>query len=252
MVVNKLLLLIAIGGLLCTPCFAENDIKPFSPEWIDLYQSKEAFPYASNGEYYVQEGVLFLGNTLISYPREKMNKEYRVPEGVEIIASCAFEGNQYLEKVVLPSSITCIGDSAFEGCTELQAINLPDRLLVIGSAAFANCSSIECIVLPSQLYVIGDQAFCDASALTGTLTIPASVKYIGAELLCNTNISTIIFEGCVYHVGPSLIGKPNPLIHYVIQVPDLYYSFAEALQEEYTGFDNIVLTEMVSVCAPKQ
>lgn len=246
MSINKLFFLLVIGELLCTPCVAENTVDPFSAEWIGLYQSGAAFPDINNSVYCVRDGVLFQGNILVAYPREKTDKEYRVPDGTEMIATCAFDGNQYLEKVVLPSSITCIGDGAFVGCTELQEINLPDRLLVIGSTAFAQCYSLKNIVLPSHLYVIGDQAFCEASTLTGTLVIPSSVKYIGDELLCYTNISTIIFEGCVYQVGHFLIGEPNPMIYYEIQVPDLCFSFAEALQEEYTGFDNVIVVETIS------
>lgn len=232
--------------ILCIPCNAENATELFSPEWIDLFQSDTAFPNISNDEYYVIDGVLFKENILVAYPRNKSDKEYRVPDGTEIIGSCAFDGNQYLEKVFLPSSITCIGDGAFVGCTKLQEINLPDRLLVIGSTAFAQCYSLKNIVLPSRLYVIGDQAFCDVPMLNGAFIVPSSVKYIGDELLCNTNITIIIFNGCVHHLGHSLLGEPNPMIYYEIQVPDLSFSFAETLQEEYADYDNVIVLETLS------
>lgn len=246
MLVNKLFLVFVIVGMICMPCIAENTIEPFSVEWIELYQSGTDFPDICNDKYYVLDGVLFQENILVAYPRGKSDKQYYVPDGTEMIASCAFDGNEFIEKVVLPSSITCIGDGAFVGCTKLQEINLPDRLLVIGSTAFAQCYSLKNIVLPSHLYVIGDQAFCDVTMLKGTFIIPPSVKYIGDELLCYTNITTIVFEGCVYHLGHSLIGVPKSTEYYEIQVPDLCFSFAEVLQEEYADFDNVIVLETIS------
>ena len=245
--IGKLVIFLAIIGVLYTSCFASNAVESFTPKWIDSYRSEAAFPDIDVGNYNVREGVLFQENILVAYPREKTEKEYVVPDGIEMIASVAFEGNQYLEKVILPSSITSIGDGAFAGCTELREINFPDRLLVIGVEAFAQCYSLENIELPSQLYVIGAQAFCDASMLAGTLIIPSSVRYIGAELLSYTNISTVIFEGCVEYVGPFLIGEPIPEISYEIQVPDMCYSFVEALQKEYSGFDNVRIVDTINI-----
>ena len=247
MFISKLFIGLTIIGLFCVPCFAENTVEPFTEEWIDKYQWYEAaFPDVDNGVYYVRDGVLFRENTLVAYPCEKTDKEYVVPDGIEMIADGAFADNQYLEKVVLPSSVISIGDFAFESCRELREINLPDRLLVIGCNAFSQCRSLENIVLPPNLYGIGCQAFCEASSLAGTFTIPASVHFIGSEALALTKISTIIFEGYICELGGGLIGEPNPSIQYEIHVPSVEYTFSEQLQSRYGDiYDNIVIVEMI-------
>lgn len=51
--------------------------------------------------------------SLITYPKDKKDKEYYVPEGVERIEEKAFQGNQYLKKIVLPDTVREIGIGAF-------------------------------------------------------------------------------------------------------------------------------------------
>lgn len=96
--------------------------------------------------------------------------------------SCLPEGTRKLSavKLVLPKTITYIGEGAFAGNNTLKEIEFASKYkkLVIGKAAFAQCSNLKTINFPKGTTEIGDYA-ADASCIT----IPASVKKIGAGVV---------------------------------------------------------------------
>lgn len=71
------------------------------------------------------DGVLFSGDlkTLVAYPNNH-GAEYKVPEGVEIIANKAFKDCLNLRKLMLPSSLKSIGLNAFYRCENLELITM--------------------------------------------------------------------------------------------------------------------------------
>ena len=71
------------------------------------------------------EGVLFSKDMkkLIRYPERKDGETYEVPEGVEIIADCAFHNCLFLKHVIMPKGIKLIGKHAFS-YTELFSLEL--------------------------------------------------------------------------------------------------------------------------------
>ena len=72
------------------------------------------------------DGVLYnkSGNTLIHYPAQKTALSYVAPFEIEYIAANAFNGNTYLESIVLDENITYISNSAFENCSNLISITI--------------------------------------------------------------------------------------------------------------------------------
>lgn len=68
------------------------------------------------------DGILFSkdGKELICYPCGRKNKEYHIPEGVEIIREEAFLNVEHLEHVYLPRSLEEIEEGAFKACAKLE------------------------------------------------------------------------------------------------------------------------------------
>lgn len=112
------------------------------------------------------EGVLFSrpDRRLVCFPMGNTARQYRVPEGVELIGAMAFDRDLYIEEIVLPDSLTAIGREAFNGCEALRTMNLPAGVQTIGEAAM-KCRNLvltiedDATCLPQ--YVMGlDNADC--------------------------------------------------------------------------------------------
>jgi hypothetical protein len=155
------------------------------------------------------KGVLFNKDktTLISYPRGKADKTYKIPDSVTEIGIDAFSYCPSLETIEIPDSATTIGTVAFDNCTSLSSITLPDGLTNISTALFRS-TNLGSITIPDSVESIGSTAFQDCASLTSvkiqegvtsidssaftrcteleSVTIPASV----------TSISNSVFNGC--------------------------------------------------------
>ncbi len=141
------------------------------------------------------------------------NKEItavRLPAELEIIGKRSFAFMVRLEEVSIPDAVTSIGVGAFFGCTHLTKVTLSKNLQCILDKAFGNTTLRE-INLPEGLEIIGAEAFknefgpkmyvngvlISAHQLPSDLasvTIPASVTYLGDEAFCGRDkLSDITF-----------------------------------------------------------
>lgn len=104
-------------------------------------------PYFSS-----MEGVLFTKDRkrLICYPCGKADKQYVVPEGVEVISIGAFSDNHFLKEITLPSSLKTIEAQAFYNCYDLKQVRMDEGLEKIGEEAFLFCE-IPHLLLPKSL-----------------------------------------------------------------------------------------------------
>ena len=166
----------------------------------------------------VIDGVLFSkpDKRLVSYPPEKTDTRYEIPQGIRIIGDGAFSCCEQLADITIPDSVTEIGRSAFASCGSLTGVAIPDSVTAIGVTAFADCVSLtevtlpdgvtaigngtfaQCysltdIVLPEGLTLIGDGAFnhCDCLA---DITIPNSVTWIGYRAFAHCDNLTLTVE----------------------------------------------------------
>ena len=62
------------------------------------------------------------GDTLVSY--RGTERTVSVPDAVQVIGREAFEGNDYVEMVVIPNSVKRIDPYAFWGCDKLERVVL--------------------------------------------------------------------------------------------------------------------------------
>lgn len=160
------------------------------------------------------DGVLFSKDKkiVIVYPNAK-GESYIIPDGVDSIASCAFETCSKLKTLVFPISVTAIGESAFycdsslisiilppkinylypltfKGCVGLTSIIIPDSVKGMGQQVFMDCESLASVQFPSSLTNIGYLAFDNCNELT-TLNIPPSVTTINGMAFSSLKLTTI-------------------------------------------------------------
>lgn len=92
------------------------------------------------------DGVLFDrgGTVLISYPNEKRDEIYKIPEGVKAIHDSAF-WNKYLKHVILPDGLEVIVQYAFAVCKNLEEITIPKSLRKVYLKAFYGCSAVKTV-----------------------------------------------------------------------------------------------------------
>ncbi len=89
----------------------------------------------------------------------------------------------------IASGTLSVSPSAFEGNKTLESIDL-SGIVEVGKDAFKNCSSLATVDFGNSLEVIGISAFDGCSALSGTITLPASVISLGANAFENCGIET--------------------------------------------------------------
>ncbi|WP_172135703.1 leucine-rich repeat domain-containing protein [Adlercreutzia sp. ZJ473] len=117
----------------------------------------------------------------LACPREELS----VAQGCEVIGEKCCHGFKSLERVSLPDSVTTIGPFAFSD-TGMRRFVAPSSLKSIEDKAFFYCAQLHEAVLNEGLESIGGSAFRGSSL--DSLTIPATVKHIGASVTRGTNI----------------------------------------------------------------
>lgn len=147
-----------------------------------------------------QEPVLIEGSTLVRYPESRTDAHYTVPDGVEIIAPNAFEGNGALVRVTMPESVRVIGDEAFAYCYNLRVVDMPQTLESLGESVF-ECTYVQQLTIPGGLTEIPKWAFC-AADLHGIIIIPEGVTDLGDECFCfNANLTDLYLPASLETMG---------------------------------------------------
>ena len=159
---------------------------------IKSYQGEESvieIPKEIDGKPVTSIGVgAFEGNEFV--------EKVMVPEGVTSIQKNAFYGCISLEEVVLPESCTAIGASVFEDCKTLKKANLPKGIPVLARKVLKNCISLENLEIPDGVVKIEDQALYYCESLSD-ITLPEGLTYLGKEC----------FYACGFNYGPELEGE---------------------------------------------
>lgn len=220
--------------------YSVTNIKGSSP-FSGCFNLERIIVDENNINYMDDKGVLYSkdGSTIIRYPETKMEKEYKILEGVTNIASCAFDRCEYLRSIEIPKSVSQIGDSPFRDCISLTSINVSknnmffadyDGVLytkdgkeiikypqgrvdteyailkgttIIGDEAFYNCTGLINIEIPESVINIGSGAFELCENLTN-LELPDGVTSIGWRAFSDCRITNVYGEN-------EIIEEPNIL-----------------------------------------
>lgn len=111
---------------------------------------------------------------------KKTMSHFSFPEKITYIGTSAFYKTSLSGALVIPDDVTEISDYAFKE-TLIGSVSFSPRLDRIGDMAFSACSSLTgTLTLPETLTYIGGHAF-NGCSFTGELHLPNSLEYIGSS-----------------------------------------------------------------------
>lgn len=116
-----------------------------------------------------------------------------IPEGIEIIGTGAFAGNEGLIKLELPESVKEIEPRAFANCVNLEEVVFNKNITAIPDECFSGCEYLEFIKIPKHITSIGAKAFKGCVRFE-RLELYDTMKYVGEGAFDNCNRLYIVCE----------------------------------------------------------
>ena len=189
---------------------------------VGTYTDAVASTLTFNGQVKIVRGEMYNPNTInipIRYYSTNVDN-YAITE----IEDQAFSGTN-LSAVYGGKCVKKIGERAFYYCFYLTTVNIPNPVH-IGRSAFYFCDKLNSINMGSRLEFIGSQAFYACSALTGELTMPATLATIESGAFTNcTGLSSIFIS----RTETTTFGRdffPNNAEGFICYVPlNQFYDF---------------------------
>lgn len=207
-------------------CFAESELT--SVNLVNLENMGDfAFVSCENLETVVTGGALEKVSAF-AFAFCPQLKNVTLGDGVKVLETYSFAVCQALETINL-KNVTEVGEAAFFDDTSLVTVENLSSLISIGDRAFANTSikgdlnlanatyigifafyteaetTYSSITIP-KVVIIGDYAFFGNDATT--LTLPATLKYLGSGAFANSNISTVRVD-----VGNDIYFSENNVVY---------------------------------------
>ena len=113
-----------------------------------------------------------------AFKNKKTLSHFSFPEIITYIGSYPFFNTSLSGALIIPDEVTEISDDAFHG-TLIGSVAFSPRLNRISGSAFRGCTSLTgTLTLPETLTYIGAYSF-ENCAFTGELHLPNSLEYIG-------------------------------------------------------------------------
>ena len=157
------------------------------------------------GQKYIEDeyGVLYSedGAVLLGYNREVFHcAEYRIKDGVKILAANAFHNCQHLKSIFMPDSVIEDKGSIFEGSKSLEEARVSVNLKNPGIAMFSGCSSLRYVELQEGLESIGENMFYGCTALKH-IALPSTILYLFGDTFCASCIEDIVLHEGLKEIG---------------------------------------------------
>lgn len=142
-----------------------------------------------------------------------------------------------INKVSDLGTISALKQQTFKNCTDLTQITLPQTCVKLDNQCFYGCTNLTSISL-SGIQYIGESVF-EYSGLTGSITLPSSLKRVRYNAFNNTNITSITYPASLTQTydgqseinrstGLKRIGIPSPTTLQTVtfeqgfDIPDIY------------------------------
>ena len=123
-----------------------------------------------------------------------------LPDSVQKIENCAFEGCIGLKSLRIPDGVTSIKGSVFLNCTNLTDVTIPSSVTVIESQAFSGCKNLASVSIPAGTFSIGNYTFVGCTGLT-SITLPEGLKALGSSAFFGcTGLETVEVPGGIFAV----------------------------------------------------
>ena len=198
------------GTLTISGSGAMNDYEYGDYPWMDYRNSiqtivigdqitqigRNAFPWTACSTIKFGKNVRSIGERAFLECRN-LNGDLTRPDSVQTIGAGAFQGCEKLSgDLTIPDSVVEIGEGAFRDCKNLNGtLTLGKNLRTIGKEAFSGCAFTGSLTIPEGVTEIADSAFGAGIPLkkygmfTGTLTLPSTLKTIGASAFSYADFS---------------------------------------------------------------
>ena len=151
------------------------------------------------GDLVIPDSVTSIGSyafCTLPYLRPETQGTLELGKNLRSIGEFAFRESTYTGSLTIPDSVVEIGERAFYQCENLNGtLTLGRSLRTIGKEAFYWCAFTGSLTIPEGVAEIADGAFSSLhqfnrdGMFNGTLTLPSTLKTIGAEAFAYTDFS---------------------------------------------------------------
>ena len=236
---------------------------------------RNAFPWTACSTIQFGKSVRSIGAEAFSGCRN-LNGDLTIPDSVQIVGDRAFSGCTGLNgtltlgsslqtigagafhycpfsgDLVIPDNVTSIGDSAFYISDYLRpetqgTLTLGKNLRTIGKEAFYWCAFTGSLTIPEGVAEIADGAFSSLhqfnrdGMFNGTLTLPSTLKTIGAEAFAYTDFSgELLIPDGVTSIGANAFAKCDGFGG-TLSLPDSVKTVGESAFYQCEGFTGLKL-----------
>lgn len=153
----------------------------------------------------------------------------------DIIPDNAFQDKKSLYYFAFPEKVTEIGESAFSGSSISGSLVIPDDVKYIWSGAFYG-TNISSLVLAPGVEIIGHSAFCNCSSLSGTLSLPMTLRYIGGSAFASCGFTgNLYLPDYLEYIGASAFHSAGSFVGDLC-IPDKVHVIYDATFEGGGGF----------------
>ena len=145
----------------------------------------------------------------------------------DVIPNCAFHGKKSLRHFVFPEVVKEIGFNSFRETSLSGALIIPDDVKIIWACAFY-ATNIISVTLAPNLEIIGSTVFRDCTALSGEISLPQTLIYIGRSAFNNCGLSgNLILPNNLEYIGEYAFNRAGKFVGDLIipeKLPILYQS----------------------------
>lgn len=182
------------------------------------------------------------------YLRPETQGTLTLGRNLRTIGEFAFLESRYTGSLTIPDSVVEIGERAFYQCENLNGtLTLGRSLRTIGKEAFYWCAFTGSLTIPEGVAEIADGAFSSLhqfnrdGMFNGTLTLPSTLKTIGAEAFAYTDFSgELLIPDGVTSIGANAFAKCDGFGG-TLSLPDSVKTVGESAFYQCEGFTGLKL-----------